>query len=228
MGFHAPDHSGSVMSYDWTSALVTSEDVRHLGPQAQRRGQPKEYFTVTKRATPDSIESYGVWIERDMKLEEVVYGPFNGRLGGKDDITVGPFVTGIPSTTARPTGSATWSGDFVGFDVDPSIMALLRADASLRYTLATERMAVGITDFEDYYAGSWGTSPLEDQHYDLQCAAGGCSLNTLSSCTDGICTEGEIVQLQWHSHEGDATGAAAGTVNDIDDFFVGAFAAEKD
>ena len=228
VGFHGPVGSGSVMSYDWTSALVTSEDVRHLGPQAQWRGQPKERFTVTKGATPDSVESYGVWIERDMKLEEVVYGPLDGRLGGNDIITVGPFVTGIPSTTARPTGNATWSGDFVGFDIDPSVMALLRADASLRYTLATERMAVGITDFENYYAGSWGTSPLENQHYDLQCAAGGCSLDTLSSCTDGGCTEGELVQLQWHSHEGDATGAAAGTINDIDDFFVGAFAAEKD
>ena len=228
MGFHAPDGSGSVMSYDWTSALVTSADVRHLGPQARWRGQPRERFTVTKGAAPDSIHSYGIWLERDLILEEVVYGPVNGRLGGTDRITVGPFVTGIPSTTARPTGSATWSGDFVGFDVDPSVMALLRADASLRYTLATERMAVGITGFEDYYDGAWGTSSLENQHYDLQCTAGGCSLDTLSSCIDGTCTDGEIVQLQWHSHEGDATGAAAGTVNDVDDFFVGAFAAEKD
>lgn len=227
-GFHAPDGSGSVMSYDWTSALVTAEDVRYLGPQAQWRGQPTERFTVTKGATSDSIESYGIWIERDMKLDEVVYGPFDGRLKVEDKITVGPFVTGIPNLTARPTGNATWSGDFVGFDIDPSIMALLRADTSLRYTLETNRMGVGISDFEDYYEGNWGTSPLEDQHYNLQCAAGGCSLDTLSKCANGVCTDGEIVQLQWHSHEGDPTGAASGTVNDIDDFFVGAFAAEKD
>lgn len=227
-GAHAPDGSGSVMSYDRTTALVMREDVQRLGPKAQWNGQPTENFTVAKGAAPDSIHSYGIWLTRDLTIDEAVYRPGRGRLPIEDIIAVQPFVTGIHNPDTQPTGNVTWSGDFVGFDIHATIMALLRADTSLRYALQTNQMAVGIANFETYYDRSWHTSRLADQNYNLQCAAGGCSLNTFDNCTDAGCTTGANVTALWGSYQGDPTGAAAGTVTDIDNGYTGAFAAKKD
>ncbi len=102
-----------------------------------------------------------------MDIDEFVYGPGNGQLSIEDSITVQPFVDGIPHPTAQPTGSATWSGDFVGFETAETTMALLRADTSLRYALDTNDLAVGITEFENYYDRNWHTSNLADHHYNL-------------------------------------------------------------
>ena len=229
-GGHAPDGSGSIMSYDWTTALVTSADIRRLGPQAEWRGQRPEHFEVSREERTDSIDSWGVWITRDLVLSETVSARGNGSLGGIDVMSVTPFVKGTASQNHRLRGNATWSGDFLGFDLDYQTMALLRADAGLHYVFDDERMTARFTDFEQHFAGGWSESSILDQSYVLDCTTGGCVYEKAGvSCLGGEATCGSVeVRTQWYAHEGDPSGYVAGVVNDDVEKYAGAFAAEKD
>ena len=145
-------------------------------------------------------------------------------------MSVTPFVKGTASPNHSLIGNATWSGDFLGFDLDYRTMALLRADAGLRYAFDDARMTARFTDFEQHYNGGWNESTIADQSYVLNCAAGGCVYEKAGvSCLGGEATCGGVeVRTQWYAHEGDPSGYVAGVVNDDTERYAGAFAAEKE
>lgn len=221
------DHYGSngIMSYDTIVNLdVTPEDVRYIN-HATWNDEKYNTFFIWKTGEPDSIRSWGVWLDQDFDISgQHNRRTFTGLLDFQNTITANGYIAGTPSNTL-PSTSATYSGtdNFLGVDMDPNYLgALLRADANLRYTFHTQNMNVRINDFEAHYSKN-GVSTWHDHNYrdwgdfsyDLNCVASGCS--------------GNEVQTKWYeSDAGDPTGWVGGVVNDTGNEYVGSFVAEKD
>ena len=227
---HAPNDSGSVMSYAGVRARVTEEDVTNWGREQRSGAMQHAKGPDIERirfehagASGSSMEEWGVWLERTFDLTELETqdGPV---LDITDEITAIGFVEGIPATHG-PQGDATWSGDFAGVDLHPQHMQLLRADAGIRYTFGIDVMNVTLHEFEAYGGGliyadrtaTWGASRFGDdaRRYELARDDDGWTgpQATLHLYSDGA---------------GDATGIAAGTVADTHEQYAGAFATEKD
>ncbi len=230
---HAPYGSGSVLSYDHLVGrsmryYVTHEDIRHI-PNATWNGNDIDRYTVSKPGMSESIDSWGIWIDHFFNVEGQT-AP--GRMsGGSFDIVDGilgtGWVRGKPSANISLTGAATWSGEdnFLGTDLNPSyIGALLRADASLRFTFGDQsRLNLRVNNFEAHYAGIDGVATWYkrnspewgDFSYNMVCTHSGC-LSTSA-------------EAKWYANDsGDPSGWVGGVVSDPSNNYVGSFVAEKD
>ena len=133
-------------------------------------------------------------------------------------IRVYPFVDGTPSMHHGLTGNATWTGDFVGFNFNPTAMTALTADAEMVYSFAENAMGVAIGNFVSWlgdtaHARGWG--PFT---YFAPCSAGRCAAEW----------DGYAVDVGFFQHEGDPSGYVAGRLHDGLAGYAGALAGEKD
>ncbi len=230
---HAPDGSGSVISYDPLKGrsaryYVTREDIRHI-PNATWNGNEVDRYTVSMSGVPDSIDSWGIWIDHRFNVEgQTAPGQtFGGNFDLVDEIIGTGWVRGKPSMDVSLTGTATWSGkdNFLGIDLDPSYLgALLRADANLRFTFRDRAsLNLRVNNFEAHYAGlngiaTWHNHNLSDRgdfSYNMDCTSGGCS--------------GTGAEAKWYASDtGDPSGWVGGVVSDRNNNYTGSFVAEKD
>ena len=220
---HGPVGSGSVTSYDAHIGLssnygVTPEDIRHI-PNASWKDELSR-FNVSKIHL---IGEYGAWIIHGFKVTGTTTPGeiFGGDFRVTDTIGSSPFVSfddGVLSETL-PSGSATYSGEdnFVGVDMSPHALgALMRADANLIYKFgSTTRgdMSLTVDEFEVHDGLNW-IDQRGSITYRLDCREYACGFEN---------DQKEI--LVWFGLDGQYAG---GSVQDIDNEYVGAFVAEKD
>ena len=231
-GCHAAYGDGSVIGYDFNRGgrsryYVTPEDISHV-PNATWKEDDTDVYAVVKTGDLSSgIKDYGIWIQHRFSVTgETAPGSLSGGdLDVIDVIGANSWLQGTPSNTS-PTGNATYSGtdNFLGVDMGQDYLgALLRADASLRYSFTSDTMSLRLDNFEAHYArtgpATWhdhSFSDWGDFRYDLRCTSSGCS--------------GDGVQTQWYPDTtiNDPSGWVGGVVDDQDNSYVGSFVAEKD
>ena len=221
---HAPRGSGSVVSYDTLEGgrsqyAPSPEDVAHIAG-GRWNEEPTDVYLVAREGVPESVRGYGYWLVHDFHVEGVT--DWGRSAGGSFDlvnnIRVYPFVEGEPSPSHGLTGSATWTGDFVGFNFNPTEMTALTADAEMVYSFAENAMGVAIDNFATWlgdtaYAQDWG--PFT---YFAPCSAARCAAEW----------DGYAVDVGFYQHERDPSGYAAGRLYDWLAGYAGAFGGEKD
>ncbi len=232
---HAPIGSGSVASYDslrGRSSRYAPDrgDVRHIDGGVWNSNAVDRY-KVSKTPTVPSIVEFGYWLDHDFAVSG---STAPGQSGGgsfsvRNAVTVEPFITGTSSMSHELRGNASWSGDFVGYDLVDTEMTALTADVTLGYSFDTQRMDMAIHDFL-FWQGDSSTSIGGRYEYTLACTSAICSYEqTGSPCLDGTATCGGIsVQTRFYPHRGDPSAYAGGVVNDDIEKYAGAFAATKD
>lgn len=201
---HAPDGSGSVMSYDPDARSdVTREDVQYMGHpngiSPQWNPDPAERYTVSKAGKSGSINEWGVWIDHEFEVTEI---------GVHDFISATGWINGTPTNTS-PTGNATYDGDFLGVDMGADHLgALLRADAGLRYSFDSQTMALTLDRFQVHHGNRWHHQDRSFS-YDMTCTSSGCT--------------GNEAQAKWYPNDW-----VGGVISDQANEYVGSFVAEKD
>lgn len=221
---HAPYGSGSVLSYDHsfyspTRYAPTEEDVEHIRG-GKWNGDPVDRYTVTKTSAAPSITSYGYWLDHEFYVTGWTgFGSVTGGNGFvRNEMMVQPFVNGTPSAAHNLRGNAAWSGDFVGYDLRPSAMAALTADANLTYTFASETMKARFSDFMLWQGDDPISAERGNYTYDM-------------GCDTELCFEyvpGDwLITTEFYRDGGDPSGYAAGIVNDYKLEYVGAYSARK-
>ena len=231
-GCYAAYGDGSVIGYDFNRGgrsryYVTPEDISHV-PNATWKEDDTDVYAVVKTGDLSSgIKDYGIWIQHRFSVTgETAPGSLSGGdLDVIDFIGANSWLQGTPSNTS-PTGNVTYSGtdNFLGVDMGEDYLgALLRADASLRYSFTSDTMSLRLDNFEAHYAANgpatWhdhSFSDWGDFRYNLRCTSSGCS--------------GEGVQTKWYpdTTTNDPSGWVGGVVDDRVNAYVGSFAAEKD
>ena len=177
-------------------------------------------YTVTKTSAAQSITSYGFWLDHEFYVTGWTgFGSVTGGNGSvRNEMMVQPFVNGTPSASHGLRGNATWSGDFVGYDLRPSAMAALTADANLTYTFASEIMEARFSDFVLWRGDDPVWAGRGNYTYDM-------------FCDTELCFEyvpGDwFITTEFYSDGGDPAGYAAGIVNDYELEYAGAFGAER-
>ena len=221
---HAPDGSGSVMSYDRNPrSNVTAEDIHRI-PNATWNGNDVSRYTLSMSAdAPALIDGWGVWIDHRFRVNGNRHG---GNLSITDGITGTGWVRGMPSTDVSLTGTATWSGEdnFLGVALDPDYLgAVLRADANLCYTFGDRpNLNLRVSDFEAHY-GADGVAAWYDRSF-----TDGWDFSYSMDCTSGGCS-GDDAEAKWYADgTGDPSGWVGGVVNDRNNAYTGSFVAERD
>ena len=233
---HAPVGSGSVMSYDLLKGLRARfapdrEDVSRIR-NGRWNDNTRDIYTVSRTARADRIDRYGVWLTHAFRVEgESAPGLGAGTLRIVNNIWAQPFVEGRPSENHGLTGTATWSGDFVGIDLRTARRGqALTADADLNYRFSDSRMNLALSGFQGHSV-KWGTRSYSGSvNYGLSCHASGCGFTQAGTpCNGGTCG-GVQVQAQFYANGGDPSAFVAGVVNDDRERtkFAGSFAAQKD
>ncbi len=242
---HAPDGSGSVISYDHTKGRsiryhVTREDIRHI-PGAAWKGGDTDSCSVSKSSGESSIDRWGVSIDHRFVVDgQTSPGElFGGNLSIGDRITGTGWIAGAPSTDVSLTGSATWSGEdnFLGVNLDDGQPgALPRADANLRHTFGNApNLTLQVNNFEAHYSAE----ELGNVCVNRICRPGRINADATwhgrsgdftysMDCTSGGCSDAQA-EAKWHADgAGDPAGWVGGVVNDQGNGYVGSFAAERD
>ena len=230
---HGPEYSGSVMSYDHHKKRpvnygVTEEDVKHI-PNATYNDNRFSTYRVSRSST---VGEYGVWEYGVFIVHEFqVTGQtkpgftFGGSYSVKDAISARGFAVDSSWDDQPPSISATYSGadNFVGASMSPHFLgAVLRADASLRYTSNSStngNISLTLDDFKVYYDDKWRTSNFSIT-YQLDCYSDGTCGTKFPS--DKFTSHGKYIRF---ASDGQYVG---GYVGDISHEYVGAFRAEKD
>lgn len=221
---HAPYGSGSVLSYDHrlaspTRYAPTKEDVEHI-VGGRWNGDPLDRYTVFKFSRAASITSYGYWLDHEFFVTG--WTGFGSVAGGnglvRNEMMVQPFVNGTPSASHGLRGNATWSGDFVGFDLHPEWMTALTADAALRYSFTSEAMTARLSDFTAWDGDERIASRHGSYSYRMACVSGGCAVYTPG---------GALVTAEFYRDGADPAGYAAGVVNDYRREYAGAYSAAR-
>lgn len=155
-GCHAPYGSGSVMSYDLSVGNnaryeVTKEDI-DLIPGGLYNDSPLDLYEVyADGETGSGIEKYGVWLGHTFSIDGIADPQFNNWFHITDMIASGGWINGTP-TNNIPTGNTTYTGDFLGTDMNTRFLgSLIRADVNLRYTFSSNKMNLNIDNFEAHY-----------------------------------------------------------------------------
>lgn len=232
---HGPIGSGSVTSYDTLRGLSSRyapdrEDVQHIDGGAWNPNAVDRY-KVSKAPTAPSILEFGYWLDHNFEVSgwTLAGQPWGGTFDVRNVVAATPFITGTPSADHELSGNASWSGDFVGYDLLETEMAALTADVALEYAFDTQGMDLAVYDFESWLGDS-STFIGGRYEYGLACTSAGCSYEQAGTpCFDGNATCGGIsVQTRFYPHGGDASAYAGGVVNDDAEKYVGAFVAAKD
>lgn len=177
---HAPYDSDSVM--EWTlsdsAPYPNQEDLEHINQDLRPRYKPQgiERYEVT-RSSP--VGEWGIWIEHDSRITRP--GRWSNIVADEihDNIAAGTI---LPSSTtgSTPTGSATYTGNFLGLDMSTAALGeLLKADATLTW-LSSAGSTVALDNFESYRNGGWDDSripnhtatPADITHHDGGWVAG--------------------------------------------------------
>ena len=228
---HAPEGSGSILSYDHLQNgsvryYVTEEDIKHI-PNASWNDDDVDNYRVWQDNEFTYVDKWGIWINHRFKVDGMTTPgfPHGGRLSIIDKIEAAGWIEGRRSVGVNLTQSATWGGsdNFLGVDMSRGYLgALLRADANLRYTFGNQpKLNLRVNNFEAHYhdgdEAKWHELNVEDRVenvYDIGCTSNGCS--------------GESVIAYWYpSNAGDPTGLVGGILDDTDKKYVGSFVAEK-
>ena len=222
---HAPYGSGSVLSYDHllespTRYAPTKEDVEHIR-DGRWNGDPLDRYTVTKTSAALSITSYGFWLDHEFYVTGWTgFGSVAGGNGSvRNEMMVQPFVNGTPSAAHGLRGNASWSGDFVGYDLHEDAMGVLTANADLTFRLASQTMDASFSGFRLWDGDVSRASNLTAYTYSLECDASACLKYTPGDL---------LVTAEFYRDGSDPSGYTAGIVNDYKLEYAGAFAAEKD
>lgn len=231
---HAPEGSGSVLSYDHllqpqpgsVRYYVTEEDIQHI-PNASWNDDDVDNYRVWQDNEYNYVDKWGIWINHRYKVDGMtaVGSLYGGRFSIIDKIEAAGWIEGRRSVGVNLTQSATWGGsdNFLGVDLSRDYLgALLRADANLRYTFGNQpKLNLRVNNFEAHYhdgdEAKWHEMNVEDRVdnvYDISCTSDGCS--------------GESVKAYWYpGNAGDPTGLVGGILDDTDKKYVGSFVAEK-
>lgn len=221
---HAPYGSGSVLSYDHelkspTRYAPTKEDIEHI-TDGRWNGDPLDRYTVTKASAAPSITSYGFWLDHEFYVTGWTgFGSVTGGNGYvRNEMMVQPFVNGTPSAAHHLRGNATWSGDFAGYDLRPSAMAALTADANLTYKFANQTMKARFSDFKLWIDDDPISAERGNYTYDMNCGTEGCWEYVPGDW---------LITTEFYRDGSDPSGYAAGIVNDYKLEYAGAYNARK-
>ena len=221
---HAPRGSGSVVSYDTLERgrsryAPSPEDVAHIAG-GRWNDEPTDVYLVAREGVPESVLGYGYWLVHDFHVEGAT--DWGREAGGTFDlvnhIAVYPFVEGTPSVHHGLSGNATWTGEFVGFNFNPTAMTALTADADMVYSFADNAMGVAIDNFVTWLGDTAHPRDWGPFSYFATCSAGGCTAEW----------GGYAVDVGFYQHEGDPSGYATGRLYDWLAGYAGAFGGEKD
>ena len=125
---HAPEGSGSVISYDHNSHhqllsvryYVTQEDIRHI-PNASWNDDDVDNYRVWQDNEFTYVDKWGIWINHRFKVDGMTTPgfPHGGRLSIIDKIEAAGWIEGRRSVGVNLTQSATWGGtdNFLGVDL---------------------------------------------------------------------------------------------------------------
>lgn len=204
-GCHAPDSSGSVMSYDPDKRIYPNrEDVENMGwPNGVKpvwRSESTNTYKVTRSGPSSSgITKWGVWIDHEFHIR-------NDSI--RDIIQARGWIEGGTSINMPLTGNATYSGDFLGMDMgQDQLGALLKGDASLRYVFDTQSMSLNLHNFQVHHSNRWHPQSRSFS-YDMTCDSTGCTSSE--------------AQAKWYPNDW-----VGGTVSDQTNEYVGSFVAKK-
>lgn len=147
-GCHAPEGSGSVMSYDPDARIFpTKDDLEYLGhpngiPPSWNPSTTDEYQVTRPGPEGSGISTWGVWINHESRISnDSVH----------DQVQAGGFIEN-PSTSPLPSGAATYTGRFLGLDMSTTNLGeVLKAEATFHWP-ANE---LTLTDFNAYRNGDW-------------------------------------------------------------------------
>ena len=234
---HAPNSTGSVMSYARVGRVhVDRNDIERV-PGGQWNASTTDEYTVWKAPEPASIETFGFWLRHDFDVEgQYREWPYirGGYANVTDVLRVTPFVSGTPSVSHGITrGKATWTGEdnFLGYYSYATEAGLVRADTTAQYTFGTDggTMRVDMDAFEYFVPGTAEWAPEINEGYSVWYEVG---------CDSDICGGEDLpfegssetfdLKVGFYPEGGDPSGWAAGTLTDRANQYAGAFVAEKD
>ena len=221
---HAPRGSGSVVSYDVFDGgraryAPDQEDVAHIRG-GRWNGQPGDVYIVGREGVPESINGYGYWLAHEFNVDgETDWArAAGGTFDVLNNIAILPFVDGTPSAQHGLTGDATWTGDFVGFNLNALSMNALTADAELAYSFAESTMGVAIGNFVSWIGDKPYVKEYPPLNYFAPCSPSGCAAQW----------EGYVIEVGFFEHQADPSGYAGGWLWDQVARYAGAFSAEKE